>query len=114
MSRGFRWAWVRCYCPWVGVGGHGCEIVDHGWAWIGICFVDPCIQLQIGVKLLGCKEYANQEALRAKASDSEWPFICLIQPYAIYGWAWDGYGLGMGTKSKKMLGSDRQQGLCIN
>ena len=27
--------------------------------------VHPYIQLQIGVKLLGCKEYANQEALRA-------------------------------------------------
>ena len=43
-------------------------------------FVHPCIQLQIGVKLLGCKEYANQEALRAEANDSERPFICPIQP----------------------------------
>jgi hypothetical protein len=45
-----------------------------GWAWV------LCIQLQIGVKLLGCREYANQEALRAEVSDSERPFICLIQP----------------------------------
>ena len=43
-------------------------------------FVHPCIQLQIGVKLLGCREYANQEALRAEANDSERPFICPIQP----------------------------------
>ena len=32
---GFRWPWVQCYCSWVGIG-----------------FVHPCIQLQIGVKLL--------------------------------------------------------------
>ena len=38
------------------------------------------IQLQIGVKFFGCREYANQKALRAEANDSEWPFICLIQP----------------------------------
>ena len=44
-----------------------------------IGFVHPCIQLQIGVKLLGCREYANQEALRAEASDSEQPSICSIQ-----------------------------------
>jgi len=48
--------------------------------WVGMGFVHSSIQLQIGVKLLGCKEYANQEALRAKASDSERPFICPIQP----------------------------------
>jgi hypothetical protein len=37
--------------PWV-LGGHGCDIIVHGWAWVGIGFVHPCIQLQIGVKLL--------------------------------------------------------------
>ena len=42
--------------------------------------VHPYIQLQIGVKLLGCKEYANQEALRDEANDNERPFICPIQP----------------------------------
>jgi hypothetical protein len=47
---------------------------------VGIGFVYPCIQLQIGVKLLGCRENANKEALRAEASDSERPFICPIQP----------------------------------
>jgi hypothetical protein len=57
-------------CPWV-LGGHGCDVIVHGWAWVGIGFVHPCIQLQIGVKLLGCKEYANQKALRAEASDNE-------------------------------------------
>ena len=35
-----------------------------------IGFVHPCIELQIGVKLLKCREYANQEALRAEANDS--------------------------------------------
>jgi hypothetical protein len=54
--------------------------MGFGWAWVGIGFVHPCIQLQIGVKLLGYMEYANQEALQAKASDSERPFICPIQP----------------------------------
>jgi hypothetical protein len=63
MPMGFGWAWVRYYCSWVGIG-----------------FVHPCIQLQIGVKLLGCREYANEEALRAEANDSERPFICPIQP----------------------------------
>ena len=48
-------------CPWV-LGGHGCDVIVHGWAWVAISFVHPCIQLQIGVKLLGCREYANQEA----------------------------------------------------
>jgi hypothetical protein len=43
-------------------------------------FVHPCIQLQIGVKLLGCREYSNQEMLRAEANDKERPFICPIQP----------------------------------
>jgi hypothetical protein len=65
--------------PWV-LGGHGCDVIVHGRAWVGIGFVHPCIQLQIGVKLLGCKEYANQEVLWAEANDSERPFICLIQP----------------------------------
>jgi hypothetical protein len=60
---GHEWAWVQYYCSWVSIG-----------------FVHPCIQLQIGVKLLGCREYANQEALRAEANDSEPPFICPIQP----------------------------------
>ena len=56
---GFGWAWVRCYCSWV-----------------GISFVHPCIQLQIRVKVLGCKEYANQEALRAKVKTmSDFSFI---------------------------------------
>jgi hypothetical protein len=59
---------------------HGCDIIVHGWAWVGIGCVHPCIQLQIGVKLLGCKDYANQEALWAEANDSERPFICPIQP----------------------------------
>ena len=44
-------------------------------------FVHPCIQLQIGVKLLKCREYANQEALRVEANDSERPYICPIQPW---------------------------------
>ena len=29
---------------------HGCDIIVHGWAWVGIGLVHPCIQLQIGVK----------------------------------------------------------------
>jgi hypothetical protein len=48
--------------------------------WVGMGFVHPFIQLQIGVKLFGCKEYANQEALRAEANDNERLFICPIQP----------------------------------
>jgi hypothetical protein len=69
MPMGFGWAWAMLLF----MGG-------HGWASVGIGFVHPCIQLQIGVKLLECRECANQEALRAEASDSEWPFICPIQP----------------------------------
>jgi hypothetical protein len=70
MPMGFGWAWVRCNVSWVGIG-----------------FVHPCIQLQIGVKLLGCREYANQEALRAEASDNVRPFICPIQPrLGVGGW----------------------------
>jgi hypothetical protein len=53
---------------------------DFGWAWVGIGCVHPCIQLQIRVKLLGCREYTNQEALQAEANDSEQPFIRSIQP----------------------------------
>ena len=60
-------AYTHAHGFWVGMGttllfmgGHGFDIVVH-----------PYIQLQIGVKLLGCREYANQEALRAEASDSE-------------------------------------------
>jgi hypothetical protein len=56
-----------CPCPPVPMG--------FGWAWVGICFVHPCIQLQIGVKLLGCREYTNQEALRAEASDNKQPTL---------------------------------------
>jgi hypothetical protein len=52
---------------WV-LGGHGCEVIVHGWAWMGIGFVHLCIQLQIEVKLVGCKEY------------NERSFICPIQP----------------------------------
>jgi hypothetical protein len=56
-------------CPWV-LGG-------HGWASI-LCI--PYIQLQIGVRLLGCREYTNQEAFRTETNDNEQPFICAIQP----------------------------------
>jgi hypothetical protein len=47
---------------------------------MGIDFMHPYIQLQIGVKLLGRKERANQEVLRAEASANERLFICPIQP----------------------------------
>jgi hypothetical protein len=78
MPMGFGWAWVRCYCSWVGIGAILLFMGGHG-------FVHPCIQLQIGVKLLGCKEFSNQEALRAQASDNERPFICPIQPELVVG-----------------------------
>ena len=42
----------------------------HGF-WVGMGFVHPYIQLQIRVKLLGCREYANQEALWVEANDNE-------------------------------------------
>ena len=64
--------YIGCPCPPIPMG--------FGWAWVGIDFVHPYIQLQIGVKLLGCREYANQETLRTEATDSEQPFLCLIQP----------------------------------
>jgi hypothetical protein len=51
---------------WVGMGAMLLFMGGYGRTWEGINFVHPCIQLQIGVKLLGCKEYANQKALRAK------------------------------------------------
>jgi hypothetical protein len=54
--------------------------MGFGWAWVGISFVHPCIQLQIGVKLLECKEYVNQEEPWAEANDRERLFICPIQP----------------------------------
>ena len=72
--------WVGMGAMLLFMGGHGCDVIVRGWAWVGIGFVHPCIQLQIGVKLLGCKEYANQEALRVEANDNERPFICPIQP----------------------------------
>jgi hypothetical protein len=53
----------------VGMGVMLLFMGGHGWAWV-----------RIGVKLLGCREHANQEALRAKANDNERPFICPIQP----------------------------------
>ena len=53
-AQGSGWAWVRCYCSWVGMG-----------------VVHPYIKLQIKVKLLRCREYANQEALQAEANDNE-------------------------------------------
>ena len=66
---------VHAHGFWVGMGA---MLFVHGWAWMGIGFVHPCIQLQIGVKLLGCRVYANQEALRTEANDNEQPFICPI------------------------------------
>jgi hypothetical protein len=62
---------------WVGMDAMLLFMGGHGWASV-LCI--PVSKLQIGVKLLGCKEYANQEALRVEATDSERPFICLIQP----------------------------------
>jgi hypothetical protein len=52
---------------------------------VGIGFVHPCIQLQIKVKLLGCMEYANQEALRVEASNNERLFICPIRARLVVG-----------------------------
>ena len=66
-------------CPWI-LSGHGCDVIVHGWAWVSMSFVHPCIHLQIRVKLLGCRKYANQEAFRVEANDNERPFICPIQP----------------------------------
>jgi hypothetical protein len=63
---GFGWYWA-----WVGMGAILLFIGGHGWTWVGIGFVHPYIQLQIGAKLLGCREYANQEALQAEANDNE-------------------------------------------
>jgi hypothetical protein len=45
---------------WVGMGAMLLFMSGHGWAWVGISFVHPCIQLQIRAKLLGCREYAYQ------------------------------------------------------
>jgi hypothetical protein len=63
---------------WVGMGTILLFMGGHGWAWVGIGFTHPCIQFQVGVKLLKYMEYVNQEALRAKAIDSERLFICRI------------------------------------
>jgi hypothetical protein len=81
-TRVLHWVPMPTYAHgfWVGMGAMLLFMGGHGWPWLGIGFVYPCIQLQIGVKLLGCREYANQEALRAEANDSERPFICPIQP----------------------------------
>jgi hypothetical protein len=58
MPMGFGWAWV-------GMGDMLLFMGGHGWASV------LCIQLQVRVKLLGCREYANQEALRAEANNNE-------------------------------------------
>ena len=65
--------------PYIGCP-YPCPPMPMGFGWACIGFVHPCIQLQIGVKLLGCREYANQEVLRVEANNSERPFICPIQP----------------------------------
>ena len=57
--------YIGCPYPWV-LGGHEWVWVRYYCSWVGIGFVHPCIQLQIRVKLPGCKEYANQEALRVE------------------------------------------------
>ena len=38
---------------WVGMGAMLLLMGGHVWVWMGIGVVHPCIQLQIGVKLLG-------------------------------------------------------------
>jgi len=53
--------------------------MGFGWAWVGMGG-HPYIQLQIGVKLLGCMEYAYQKALWDEANDNERLFIFPIQP----------------------------------
>jgi hypothetical protein len=91
-------------CPWVlggmgamllFVGGHGCDVIIRGWAWVR-CY---CSWVGMGVILLfmGGHQFCaslhlapnrsqtsrmqcNQEALRVEANDSERPFICPIQP----------------------------------
>ena len=98
MHMGFEWAWLRYYWTWIGyyngwawaryycswVSGLKQSILKGVIEWAlkimllceehikltssSIRFVHPCIQLQIGVKLLGCREYANQETLRAEAN----------------------------------------------
>jgi hypothetical protein len=73
-TRALHWVPIPCPCPGPPMS------MGFGWAWMGIGFVHPCIQFQIGVKLLGYREYTNQEALRAEAIDSLQLFICPIQP----------------------------------
>ena len=61
-SRALHWVPIPMLMPththgfWVGMGAMLLFMGGHGWAWVGIGFVHPCIQLQIGVKLLGCKK----------------------------------------------------------
>jgi hypothetical protein len=62
---------------WAGMGAMLLFMGGHGWASV-LCILAS--NFKIGVKLPRCREYANQEALRAEANDSERPFICQIQP----------------------------------
>jgi len=64
----------------VGMGMGAILLFMGGHGWASVLCISAFIQLQIGVKLLGCREYANQEALWAEANDNERPFICPIQP----------------------------------
>jgi hypothetical protein len=57
---------IHAHVFWVGMGAILLFMGGHGRAW-----VHPYIQLQIGVKLLRCREYTNQEALQAEAIDNE-------------------------------------------
>jgi hypothetical protein len=78
-TRALHWVPIPMPMPthahgfWVGLGAILLFMGGHR-------FVHPCIRLQIGVKFLECKEYANQEALHTEGNDNERPFICPIQP----------------------------------
>ena len=53
--------------------------MGFGWAWVASVLCIPASSSK-SKSNFGCREYANQEALRAKANDNEQPFICPIQP----------------------------------
>jgi hypothetical protein len=53
---------VRCYCSWVGIGGHGCDVIVHGWALVGMGMI---------LLFMGGHEWASVLCIPASTSKSE-------------------------------------------
>ena len=117
MPISFGWAWVRYYCSWVGIGGHGWDIIVNVTqaSMVGLTkrWLPYNISLQQGTSSVK-PPIVEEEALFVRsnqdlvqAGNTHYTIFGYMSAICGHGWAQvaaDGYDMGMGTNSKENVG----------